>query len=416
MKNQFKGKNPQHQIKMSGRVVITSVGVISSLGHEPCRIMAHLRKDQVCFDRSPVDEKVLICPVRDFDVRRFLGRFKNIRYLTRGAQFCVAAAMAAVKNAALDQSMLEQAGLFVGTGPNLEIGGECSEIRSGKMDENTLQALWILKFLPNTASSVIASMAGINGENLTVNTACSASLQAIGEAFRKIRGGYLDMAFAGGGDSRLSGGGILAYQKAQALLTTTGEPEKAYAPFDNNREGFVPGEGGAFLLLEALEHAQKRGAKIWGEVCGYGNSIDGYNMTAPHPEGKQAEAAVRFALKEASMRPDQVDAISAHGTGTRLNDDMEACLIDRVYGRRPKVTALKSWFGHLSAACGALETAVSLFCMQHDWLPPVRNLKAPCHLGVNFVRRAIHDSLRTVMIENFGFGGQNAALLIRRWT
>ena len=401
---------------MSRIVVITSVGVISSLGHEPGRIMEHLRNDRVCFEPSPVDEKVPACPVRDFDVRQFLGRFKNIRYLSRGARFCVAAAMEAVRNSGLDSAMLDRAGLFVGTGPNLDVGGECPEISSGRIDEDALQALWILRFLPNTPSCVIASLAGIHGENLTISTACSASLQAIGEAFRKIRSGYLNMAFAGGGDSRLSAGGILAYRKAGALLTANGNPETAYAPFDCSREGFVPGEGGAFLLLEDLEHALNRGAKIWGEVCGYGNSMDGYNMTAPHPDGRQAEAAARAALKEAGMTPDQVDAVSAHGTGTRLNDEMEAGLIDRVYGARPKVIALKSWFGHLSAACGALETAVCLFCMRDGWLPPVRNLRSPCHLRVNFVRNPIRDSPRTMMIENFGFGGQNAALLIRRWT
>ncbi len=401
---------------MSRSVVITSVGVISSLGHEPERIINHLRNDRVNLVPSLVDERVLACPVRDFDVRQFLGRFKNIRYLSRGAQFCVAAAMEAVRNSGLDSAMLDQAGLFVGTGPNLDIGGECPEISSGRIDEDALQALWILRFLPNTPSCVLASLAGIHGENLTISTACSASLQAIGEAFRRIRNGYLDMAFAGGGDSRLSAGGILAYRKAGALLTANANPETAYAPFDCRREGFVPGEGGAFLLLESLEHARKRGATILGEVCGYGNSMDGYNMTAPHPDGIQAEAAVRAALKEAGVTPDQVDAVSAHGTGTRLNDEMEAGLIDRVYGARPKVIALKSWFGHLSAACGALETAVCLFCMQEGWLPPVRNLKSPCHSGVNWVRNPIQDAPQTMMIENFGFGGQNAALLICRWT
>ncbi len=143
--------------------------------------------------------------------------------------------------------------------------------------------------------------------------------------------------------------------------------------------------------------------------------MDGYNMTAPHPDGIQAEAAVRAALKEAGVTPDQVDAVSAHGTGTRLNDEMEAGLIDRVYGARPKVIALKSWFRHLSAD-RALETAVCLFCMQEGWLPPVRNLKSPCHSGVNWVRNPIRDTPQTMMIENFGFGGQNAALLICRWT
>ena len=401
---------------MSRRVVITSIGVVSSLGFTSGQIIDNLKKGGVTFKRPDFDEEVVVCPVRDFDVKSFTGRFKNARYLNRGAQFCVAAALAAVKEAMLDEGLRAKTGLFIGTGPNLDIGGEFPEIRAGQMDRKALAALWILRFLPNTAASVIAELTGIHGENFTINTACSASLQAIGEAFRKIKDGYLDTALAGGGDSRLSYGGVLAYKKAQALFTGAGDPKEASRPFDTNRKGFVPGEGGAFFLLEEMEHALQRGGKIHAEICGFGASIDGHSMTAPDPEGKWGETAIIEALQEAGTSPRRIDVVSAHGTGTSLNDSVEASMIDRIYGEhRPFIIALKSWVGHVAAACGAVELAICLGCMQHGYLPKIRNLIEPDHQKINFVREDIADSPRTIMLENFGFGGQNSALVIRSW-
>ncbi|MGC9976807.1 MAG: beta-ketoacyl-[acyl-carrier-protein] synthase family protein, partial [Syntrophales bacterium] len=307
------------------------------------------------------------------------------------------------------------AGLFVGAGPNLDIGGEFPEIREGKIDRDDLQALWILKFLPNTAASVIAKLSGTHGENLTVCTACSASLQAIGEAFRKIKNGYLDRALAGGGDSRLSPGGILAYRKASALYTGDSEPNKASRPFDCSRNGFVPGEGGAFFLLEELEKAKERGAQIYGEICGYGSSMDASNMTAPQGTGRWGIMAVLSALQEAEMSPSQIDVISTHGTGTLLNDEGEANLIGEIYSScNPQVIAMKSWVGHTASACGAVELALSLICMQENYIPEIRNLKDPCRGKINFIRNGGTFLFGTCVIENFGFGGQNGALIVKR--
>ncbi|HVO67467.1 MAG TPA: beta-ketoacyl-[acyl-carrier-protein] synthase family protein [Syntrophales bacterium] len=400
---------------MKRRVVITSMGVISSLGHERDEIVCSLKEGKVNFDRTIFDHNVTCAPVANFNVRDYTGRFKDGRYLSRGARFAVAAAMAAVKNSGYKKDALAEAGLFVGTGPNLDIGGEFPEIQNGNIDRDDLQALWILKFLPNTAASIIAKLAGIHGENLTVSTACSASLQAIGEAFRKIKAGYLDSAVAGGGDSRLSPGGILAYKKAGALYAGSSDPEKASRPFDCSRKGFVPGEGGAFFLLEELEMAKKRGAKIYSEICGYASSLDAYNMTAPERDGKWGRIAVLSALREAEMSPSQIDVISAHGTGTLLNDAREADLIRDIYtGYKPQVIALKSWIGHTASACGAMELAISLTCMQENYLPEIRNLQEPCHGGINFVREGGSLSFGTCIIENFGFGGQNSVLVIRK--
>lgn len=400
---------------MKRRVVITSTGVISSIGHQQGEIIRSLKEGKVNFARPDFDNDVVTSPVANFNVRDYTGRFKDGRYLSRSAKLTVAAAMAAIKNSGYKKEALTEAGLFVGTGPNLDIGGEFPEIQGGNLDREDLQALWILKFLPNTAASIIAKMAGIHGENLTVSTACSASLQAIGEAFRKIKAGYLNFAIAGGGDSRLSPGGILAYKKAGALYAGNSEPDKSSRPFDCNRRGFVAGEGGAFFLLEELEMAKKRGAKIYSEICGYASSLDAYNMTAPERDGKWGRIAVLSALREAEMSPSQVDVISAHGTGTLLNDAREADLIGDIYaGCKPRVMALKSWIGHTASACGTLELAISLICMQENYLPEIRNLQEPCHREINFVRAGENFSFRTCIIETFGFGGQNSVLVIRK--
>ncbi|MBW2741760.1 MAG: beta-ketoacyl-[acyl-carrier-protein] synthase family protein [Deltaproteobacteria bacterium] len=399
---------------MHRRVVITSIGVISSLGFTLEEIIGNLKNGNALFEMSHFDSEVVVSPINGFDVKDFAGHFKDRRYLNKGAQFCVASAIEAVKKAGLDKQLLAEAGLFLGAGPNLNIGGEFPDVKGGEIDRRDLMALWMLKFLPNTAASVIAKLAGIHGENQTLTTACSASLQAIGEAFRKIRDGYIDLAFAGGGDSRLSKSSILAYKKAQALCDGTGKPERASRPFDRSRNGFVPGEGGAFFLLEELKHAKSRGTVIYGEVCGYGVSIDGYSMTAPEPDGIWAERSVNAALQEAGLAPSDIDVISSHGTGTILNDSMEADLMDRVFGKVPTfIIALKSWIGHIAAACGAVELAICLACMKYSYLPKIRNLDEPCHAGLNFVREGRKCSIDNILLENFGFGGQNSVVIIK---
>ncbi len=399
---------------MAKRVVITSMGVISSLGINPDEIIKNLNEDNVTFERPSFDNDVVTCPIKGFNVKDFSGRFKYARYLNRGAELGLAAAIEAIKDSGLDQNQLVEAGIFAGAGPNMDISGEFPEIKDGNLDREDLAALWILKFLPNTLNSAIAQYAGIHGENLTINTACSASLQAIGEGYRKIKDGYLSLAFAGGGDSRISRGGILSYKKAQALYTGSDEPENSCMPFDARRKGFVPGEGGAFFLLEDMEHARSRGANIIAEICGFGSSIDGYNMTAPEPSGKWGEKAIYAAMDESEISPDNIDIISTHGTGTPLNDDMESNIVARIFGdMNPPVISLKSWIGHVAAACGALELAICLSCMREDYLPRIRNLEEPCNDNINFVRNSKEHSIKTALLENFGFGGQNSALIIK---
>jgi 3-oxoacyl-[acyl-carrier-protein] synthase II len=376
--------------------------------------MDSIKNGRTAFTRPSFDNSVVVAPVKNFDLRNFTGHFKDRRYLNRGVQFSVAAAISALKNSGLDEEAATKAGLFVGCAPNFDIGGEVPNIHEGEINAETLNALWILRFLPNTATSAIARLTGVHGESLTVNAACASSLQAIGEAYRKIKDGYLNLAFAGSGDSRTSPGAILAYKKAGALFTGDGDPTAASRPFDKKRKGFVSGEGGAFLLLEEQEHAERRGAEIYGEISGFGTSLNGGSMTAPDPKGVWEEAAVQAAFREAYMSPPQIDVVAAHGTGTVLNDNMEARLLARIYkGHTPHILALKSWIGHMSVACGAIELVLCLILMHSGYLPEIRNLEDPCYEDINFVRQGKPFPFKTVMVENFGFGGQNSVLIIK---
>lgn len=400
---------------MSNRVAITSYGVISSLGNNFDEIEKSFLNDSTNFQKCSFDSEVTICPIDGFNIRNIIGRNKNSKYLSRGSQFALGASWNAVKDSGLNEKMLSECGLFVGSGPNLDIANEFPNILDGNLDSSSLQALWILKYLPNTAASAISNLLGLHGENFSIGTACAASLQGVGEAYRKVKDGYLNTALVAGGDSRISTGGILGYKKAQALYLNCNEPKKDYSPFGQNRKGFIPGEGGAAIVLENLDQALDRGANILGEIVGYGASIDGHNMTAPHPRGTFAIKAVNNALSESFISGSSIDLISAHGTGTMLNDEIEAELIKNVCGSSASVTAYKSWIGHLSSSCGIMELVLSMFSMNKSFIPEIRNLKNPCDENISFIESQTQKEVNNVLLQNFGFGGQNSALVLRSW-
>lgn len=400
---------------MKRRVVISGMGLQTSLGWNSDQILENLQCGRTRFQYSDSDPTAVVCPIKDFDLKAFTGRCKNRRYLNRGAAFSVGTAMAVVQQSGLSPEQLATAGLFVGTGPNLDMDGELPRNSNGRIEWQRMPALWLLKFIANTPAALISQLAGINGESLSLQTACTAGLAAVGEAFRKIRDGYLDLALAGAGDSRLNSGGIMAYQKAQALFSGNGPADQACRPFDDARSGFVSGEGGAFFLLESLEHARARKANILAEVSGFGASLDAFGMTAPEPEGKWAEAAIRKALADAGLCPEEIRMISSHGTGTSANDTVESKVLHRIFGPAgPPVMALKSWIGHLSAACGAVELALGLTCLGEGFWPHIRNLNHPCHRNINFLTDDLKSPAETLLIQNFGFGGQNCALVVQK--
>jgi 3-oxoacyl-[acyl-carrier-protein] synthase II len=392
------------------------MGLISALGNTPEDVRKNIIQSRFFFERPIFDSSLAIAPVADFNVKTYTGRCKDARYLSRGAAFAVAAALLAVRQSGLVEENLENAGLFTASGPNMDISDDFKNIVDSRISEQGLSALFLLKYLPNTATSLIAQLTGVHGENMTLGSACSASLMAIGEAYRKIKDGYLDTALAGGGDSRLSPGGLLSYRKAGALWQGSEDPSSHYTPFGPNRKGFIPGEGGAFFVLESLDHAEKRNARIFAEIKGYGATIDGHAMTAPRPDGFHAERAVRQALNEANLKHEDVDLISAHGTGTDLNDSMETAMISRVFkNSQPGIISFKSWIGHLASACGAVELALCLLCSENRLFPGIRNLKQSVGPCLDMLTSSRNMTPRYILLENFGFGGQNSAVVVKPW-
>lgn len=388
---------------MNKRVVITGVRVISAVGSTLPEISRSFRKGLFPGIRDHA------IPVEDFDPRAFTGRNKDLKYLSRGNQFAAACAFgAAGELSAEDRS---EAGLFLGAGPNLDF------------DQAKGNALWILNFLPNTAASFVSKASGIHGESATLGSACAASLQAIGLAYEKVGAGSLNFALAGGGDSRLSAGALKAYRDCSALFSVESagglDPNAHYAPFSSGRYGFIPGEGGACFLLESLESALERKAHIYAEIAGVGASADGHNMTAPHPEGSYAKTAVLKALKMAGLDPGEIDMVSSHGTGTELNDQAEYRALSDIFSASTHIISLKSWIGHLAAACGAVELALCLSILEDGIVPPIRNLSGrntmPGAKPLNFATSAVTADVENILVENFGFGGQNYALVLKKW-
>lgn len=383
------------------RVVVTGMGFVLPLGTSPGEVVAALDDPHGPFRRSPHDPDVAVCSVEGFDLKTYAGRCKNARYLTRGQQLCLAAGILAVDAAGIGPADLDQAGLFLGLGPNLQ-----ARPREDK-------ALWLLDSLPNTLAATMAELLGLHGENLTIQTACAASTQALGQAFRAVATGLADVALAGGGDSRLSPEGIRAYKQAGVLATRFNLPHEACRPFDRDRSGFAIGEGGAVFVLESLEHALDRKADIQAEVAGASSSLDGGSLTGPDPEGTAASRAVRRCL-EPLGRDGLV--VLAHGTGTVLNDEAECRILAATAPGALGIAAFKSHAGHLASACGAAELVLGLACAAQGRFPAIANLAAPCCPELPLLLAPTNIRPRSILVQSFGFGGQNACLGVRPWT
>ncbi len=391
---------------MDNRVVVTGIGIILPIGKTEQEVIHSIKNDVVNFQRSSFRKDVIVSPVEDFDFKAYIKAYKYSRYLPKSWRLTICAVKKAIEDAKISQKILENSSLFVGIGPNVDVFDMQIEQK----------ALGILSILPNTPSFCISNLFSIHGENLTISTACSSSLQSIGEGFLRIKKGDTKVALCGGGDSRLSNLGISLYYNARVLklIDESQDVKNSYAPFDKKNMGFVPGEGGAFLVLEELSHAKKRGAKIYGEIIGYSSSMDGLNPTAPDTSAKYPTKCIENALEKANIDPNEIDAIFAHGTGTKLNDIMEIKLIKNLFvNKNPYITALKSWIGHLASGCGAAEMAIGIFCLKKNIIPKIRNLKDPRDDFIPFV---IHNTYRQVNIaifQSFGFGGQNACIIFK---
>jgi len=351
-------------------------------------------------------------------------------------RFAVRAAGLAVQDSGLEWTREdpERVGVIMGTGlvpvdlpalipalvDSCDEHGHFQAARLGQRAGNAFFPLWILQYLPNMVAAHISMALNAQGPNSTITTACSAGTQAVGEAFRLIARGDADIMLAGGADSRIDPLLLLAYTALGALSRANRPPSEVSRPFDRQRDGFVLGEGAGVLILEELERAKRRGAVIYAEVLGLGTSFDAYSVTKPHPEARGAARAIEWALREAQVDPQDVDYINAHGTSTRLNDLMETLAVKRVFGERVRklpLSSIKSMVGHLIGAAGAVEAVALALTLRHGVLPPTINQTHPdpeCDL--DYVPNQARDvPARTAVSTSFGFGGQNAALVMRRF-
>jgi 3-oxoacyl-[acyl-carrier-protein] synthase II len=283
----------------------------------------------------------------------------------------------------------------------------------------TIFPLWLLQHLPNMAAAHMSILHHAMGPNNTIVTACAAGTQAVGEAFRLIARGDADAMLAGGCDSRLDPQLLVAYSAMKAVSTSLRPPSEVSRPFDAERDGFVLGEGAAVLVLESYRRAKRRGAPIYAEITGYGSSFDAFGITRPEPEGKGAALSMTAALREARLDASKIDYINAHGTSTKLNDLMETVAVKRVFGHRAAsipMSSQKSMIGHLIGASGAVEAAATALSLHRGVVPPTINLATPdpdCDL--DYVPNTSRElTVKTAISNSFGFGGQNASLVMSR--
>ncbi len=424
------------------RVAITGLGVVApnGVGKEAFWSACLQGKSGVgpirSFDASshPVG---IAAEVPDFDLLPFVPgpHRKSLKIMGRAARFGVAAAGLAVLDSGLDlpRENPERVGVVLGTGvvpvdlPEVArlISDACGDNgklqvdRLGKRGKEALFPLWVLKYLPNMVAAHVSLIHGAQGPNSTITTACAAGTQAVGEAFRLIARGDADLMLAGGADSRIDPLLLLAYSALGALSPGNRAPAEVSRPFDRQRDGFVLGEGAGMLMLEELDRAKKRGATIYAEVLGLGSSFDAYGVTRPDPEAGGATRAIRWALQEARIDVHDVDYINAHGTSTRLNDQMETAAVKRVFNGNAEglpLSSIKSMIGHLIGAAGAVEAVALALTLHEGVLPPTINQEQrdpECDL--DYVPNCARDCpVETAVSTSFGFGGQNAALVMGR--
>jgi len=410
------------------RVMVTGVGVVCPVGCNKETAWPAVRdghsgiRNITSFDTSRFEVR-FAGEVTDFDPLKYFTK-RALGRLDRFVQFAVVAADQAIAESGLDLDKEDHAriGAFIGTG----IGGlheiEAQHNRLLQAGPHLVSPLMIPKLMTNAAAGQVAMHRGLLGPSMSVSSACASGSHAIGEAFHSIRYGLADTMVCGGSEAAITPMGVSGFQQAKALSTRNDNPQAASRPFDRNRDGFVMAEGAGILVLESLEHAQRRGARILVEVAGYGATSDAYHVTLPDPDGKGAARAMANALADAGLKAEDIDYINAHGTGTPAGDDVEARAICAVFGDHAKklaVSSSKSVFGHLLGASGALESAVCIWAMLDNVCPPTINLDDPdpeC-CGLNFVPHKPQErELNAVVNNSFGFGGHNVSLVFRKFT
>jgi 3-oxoacyl-[acyl-carrier-protein] synthase II len=405
------------------RVVITGVGMITALGCDRQTFWPAICEGKsgvstiTSFDSSIFDVHIA-GEIKNFEPEKWIER-KQVRRLDRFAQFAVAAAVEAIKDAGLDVSKIDptRAGVIVGSGIGGLIEIETQHTVLLTKGPNKISPFMIPKLMVNAAAGQISITFGLKGPNSAVATACASGTNAIGDAFKVIQRGEADIMVTGGTEAAITPMGVGGFAQMKALSRRNDAPEKASRPFDRNRDGFVIGEGAGIIVLEEYEHAKRRGADIYAEFLGYGMSGDGCHITAPDSEGRGAAQSMKDALRDASLNPEDITYINAHGTSTPLNDTIETKSIKSVYNthaRKLAISSTKSMLGHLLGASGGVEMVACALMVKHDIINPTINYETPdpeCDLDyVPNVGR--QTSVNRVMSNSFGFGGHNATLII----
>jgi 3-oxoacyl-[acyl-carrier-protein] synthase II len=401
------------------RVAVTGLGVKTPAGNDADTFWSTIASGRSTaatierFDPSPLPVRIA-CEVRDFDSATYLGP-KESRRNDRVTQFGFAAAADALADAGDVHADPARSAVVIGTG----IGGlitleEQCGIYLGK-GAGRVSPFLVPMMMANATAGTIAMQFGWTGPNLCIATACAASANAIGEAARLVRDGTADIVMTGGTEAAITPTSMSAFARMTALSNRNDDPEHASRPFDAARDGFVMGEGAAALVLEAWDRAVARGARIYGEIVGYGRNADAYHITAPSPGGEGAAACMQLALDDAGLSPADVVHVNAHGTSTPLNDAAEAEAIRKVFGEdAPPVTSTKGVTGHLIGAAGATEAIACLLALRERVLPPTANLE---QLGDDIALDVVAGAPRSfepgpIVSNSFGFGGHNATLVI----
>lgn len=373
------------------------------------------------FDASAFDTQIA-GEIRHFDPTPAFPSPKEIRRTDRFAQFGIYAGWAALKDsgADLDQMNRDEIGAIIGSG----IGGlETTTLQHKILLERgpgRLSPFMIPMLISNMASGLFSLYYGLRGPNFATCSACATANHAIGEAFRTIKFGDAVMMFAGGSEATIVPIGIGGFCAMKAISTRNDDPKHASRPFDKDRDGFVMSEGGGVLVLEELEHAKKRGAKIYCEIVGYGNSADAYHLTAPSETGEGAARCMKVALRSAGLNPEDISYINAHGTSTPLGDIAETKAVKTVFGehaRKLVISSTKGATGHMLGAAGAVEMTACILAMQHDLVPPTINLENPdpeCDLDYA-PNKAREMKVNAIINNSFGFGGHNSSIAAKKF-
>jgi len=412
---------------LTRRVVVTGVGLVCALGTGTEETWSNLVAGQsgvgpiTLFDTTGFDCRIG-GEIKNFDPFRWIEK-KELKKMGRFIQVALAGADFAIKMSGWkrEDSDLDEVGVYVSSG----IGGfdiiEREHIKLMQGGPGRISPFFIPSAIVNLASGHISIRYGARGPNSATATACSASAHAIGDSFKIIERGAAEMMICGGTEATITPMGVGGFSSMKALSTRNDDPSHASRPFDAQRDGFVVGEGAGILILESLEHAQKRNAPIVGEIVGYGMSGDAYHITQPAENGDGAFRVMRAAIKDAKLTPEDIGYVNAHGTSTPLGDVIETRALKRVFGERAKkvpISSTKSMTGHLLGGAGGLEAGIAVLALRDQVIPPTINLESPdpeCDLDYvpNVARKATLDY---ALSNSFGFGGTNAALIFKRWS